>query len=219
MKVPPNAPRSSFGIPKEVNEQIDNLRQQKESAERINREVSEPPPAKTEDWPTTESVESEQVSAADPEAVLKRLGIEPTEEDYHSLLFRGFVEKKVDIAQVPGGKKFSAKLKTLTAEEVEWVDEFLAEDIERTKMTNSGLDFRRAGWTMSFAILELNDRPIAKNVIVDGTVDHKKTAEERRKVIAKLSPYVIDKIIRIHAEMSAAFNVIITEPTGEFVKK
>lgn len=219
MKVPTNAPRSSFGIPKEATEQIDNLRQQKESADKIRQEVSEPP-AKNEEWPMAEAVEvEEEVSTVTPEAILKRIGIEPTEDDYHSLLFRGFVEKVVPVAQIPGGRKLSAKIKTLTAEEVEWVDEFLARDIESTKMTNSGLDFRRAGWTMAFAILELEGRPIAKNVLVDGVVDHKKTAEERRKVIAKLSPYVIDKIIRIHAEMSAAFNVIITEPTGDLVKK
>lgn len=219
----PNSPQSSFGIPTETREQIDTARARTQAK---SDKPQNPPPVEgkvnvVEDWPTAEKAgdPEDSVRVPTPLDILKSHGIEPSENDYHSLLFRGFVEKSVNIASIPGGKKLTAKIKTLTTEEVEAVDELVAKDIENIPMTQVGLDARRSSWSLAFAVTELNEKPVCKPVMNGNKIDIKATAAERREVLTKMSPYIIDKVIRIHAEMSAAFSLLVTDTSEDIVKK
>jgi hypothetical protein len=74
-------------------------------------------------------------------------------------------------------------------------------------------------WIMAFAVLELNGVPVTKNVMTDKVYDPKATAIARRAVISMLSPFIIDKVIRIHAQMGSCYNFIVTDSESEVVKK
>jgi hypothetical protein len=228
---PVGAPRGSFGMPAEMRESmektIDNSRKATEK-----EEVPPEEKAFSDDWqvqeaeeaPPTPEEQAEATKAAnrvDPFAILKELGIEPRPDDFHSLIFKGFVEKTVTIAANPmNGQELTAKLKTATSEEYDLVDELLAEDLDKLKITNTGVDLRRTMWTLAFTVLELNGKPICKPVMdEEKKYSPKETARNRRQILSKLNPFIINKITEVHARMSSAFTILVTNPEYKAVKK
>lgn len=156
-----------------------------------------------------------------PTSLLKAIGLAPSEDDFHSLLFRGFIEKTIDICKNPVAKKaMTAKLRSLTAEEMDYVDELIAEDIDSLKVTTVGIEQRRSLWVMSFGVREIEGRSLCRPIYHEGTkdVDAKQMARERRKVLSKLNPILIDEMIRKHALMVNAYNAILFDKEGETLK-
>jgi hypothetical protein len=92
------------------------------------------------------------------------------------------------------------------------VDELLSEDIERGQLTRDGVEIRKSLWILSFAVIELNDRPIAKPVLdKDKAFLPKETARERRKVLSELNPLVVNKMINIHGTFVSCLNSMIMD--------
>lgn len=228
----PQGMKGSFGLPKEVQEAAEAMREKRAAPqpppedEPKSREVEEDwplgeetgfEPQQPEDLPTDDSVEKE-----DPFSILKDLGIEVSEDDFHNLMFRGYVEKVVPIMVNPMNKEeiLTAKLRLLTAEELDLVDELLAEDMDSLKMTHQGLEARRSSWVMSFAVQELLGRPLCRTVAgKNGEIDLKETAKKRRQVLSKTNSAVLNRIINVHARMFMAYSLIQQEANEDFLKK
>lgn len=205
------APKGSFGIPQELKEAHEKKRAEAEAR-------SEAPPAKQEDWPMEENQaaveQGEEVQEENsPLDVLKGIGIELSEKDFTDFIFRGSISKTVPIVANPlGGGQLTAKLKTITTGEMDLVDELLAEDIDRGNITRDGVEIRKSLWILSFAITELNDRPIAKPILdKDKVFLPKETARERRKVLSELNPVVVNKMINIHGTFVSCLNAMIMD--------
>jgi len=244
MKMP--RPKGSFGIPPEIHP--DHMKKQREELEA--REAERPeryadsefdpavmaqgapeetaPEASAQQTQAQESEPSEEAKHAaeaaknsDPVAILKRLGIELTEEDCSRLLFKGFVEKDIKICYDPLKKRdFTGTFKTLTGREYDQVDELLAEEISKNPMTVNGKDSRHSTWLLSFALTSINGMALQKPIFEkDGTVDTKKTAAERIKVVRALSPFVLDKASRIYAAFTVAIQLILEDPEKVYLKK
>jgi hypothetical protein len=237
-----NVPKGSFGLPPEAKKALEEKygfteehhkkKPQSEGEEWLFKKTKDEEEAAAnlgEEAKDPGSSEGTQDSAEEPEEkkvlgpidVLRSIGIEVSADDFHALLFRGFVEKTISIASNPiNGKTLTAKLKTLTSEEFDLVDELLGEDLDRIKITNSGAEVRRAMWGLSFGIIELNGKPICtpsydkdKNPLL------KETAQKRRAVLAKLNPFVLNRIIELHTRMTASFSILVTSPEYSVVKK
>ena len=226
----PNGPRGSFGMPEEMKEAMEKRKMQQE--ERGNeggvREIEDnmgfdapSQPSKTPDNPEEEDEKEELATDHGPRETLKELGIEPTEKDFHDLIFRGYLEKTIEIATIPGTEtKFTAKLKSLVSDEIDAIDELIGEDLDRRRITREGLDIRKSMWTLAFAVLELSGRPTAKTVLdKEGKPDKLETAKARRKVLASLNPFIVDQLIRKHAQMVTSYNAILLNPKSPVVKK
>lgn len=231
---------SSFGIPQDMKDAAEKRRQAQEKREAEqprqegfadtgfgeNMDDDDEGPRTIDDAVAELEKKDEEKKPTDvllgPIEALKELGIEPTEEDFHQFIFRGYLEKTIPMFKMPMSEKyFTAKVKTLTAEEMDMVDELSTAELEKTQMSRDGHNIRRSMWIMSFAILELQGKPIVAKPIMleDKTPDYVAMAKERRKVLAKLSPYVIDSIINKHAQFSTAINMMVFHPEKTIVKK
>lgn len=218
----PQGMKGSFGMPAEAQEAVKKV---EEAKAKPPQEEKQEPAKIVEDWPLPEETElptDETSKQTDPMAILKRLGVEATEEDFHNMIFRGYIEKVVPIQTNPLNKEstLEAKLRLLTAEEAELVDELVAEELDNVKMTNTGLDARRASWILAFAVQELFGRPIVRPVMKgNNEVDLKETAKLRRKVLLKMNASVLNRISWIHAQLFTAFDQIQREANSDFLKK
>ena len=227
MKVTPQqgAPRGSFGIPPEMKEAMADARTEREQRDKkAAPEVDEAPARETEeDWPLAEAgpdaVTDKTAKKVDPIASLAEIGVTVTDDDFHNLVFKGYIEKTVEVLS-HGSMKLSATLKTLTTEELDIVDELVAEDLETIKMTNNGADTRRSMWTMSIAVTKLQGKPVAAvEVGQKGEVDLKKMARAKREVLKRLNPAVIDKMISAHVRITTCYNLMVNEPGSATLKK
>jgi len=212
MKLPNASPRGSFGIPPDIKEAHD-----KKVAEAAARNEAPPPPPQAEDWPMGEAVDQQEEDEAPaletPIDILRKIGIELTEKDFTDFIFRGSVSKVVNVASNPLGEgQLTAKIKAITTGELDLVDELLAEDIEKGNLTRDGLDNRKSLWILAFAVIELNDKPLARPVIdKDKVYLPKETARERRKVLSELNPAIVNKLINLHATFVSCLNSMIMD--------
>lgn len=161
---------------------------------------------------------SADLTRVSPRKALASVGITLDDKDFHSILYRGFVEKNVEVMPALGSfKALSVKIKTLTPDDYNLVDELVAADLENIKGTNAGFQSRRELWTISFAVLELNDRELAKvKRTKDSEVDLKELAKERHKMLSQLSPAVVNKLIRINSVFNWAITAIVEDPKANF---
>jgi hypothetical protein len=227
----PQGVKGSFGIPAEHREAMEKRKAAQEAghAEEPSAQAAE----SSEGWPMEEGTSAqpdnpdeapgeteESFLGKGPREVLKKIGVEPTEKDFHDLIFRGYIEKTVDIVQNPVSKmKLTAKLKSLTNEELDFVDELLANDLDSVKATRDGLETRRGMWVMSFAIIELSGKILTKPILSDGKPDLKAMAMVRRKVLTNLSPFILREIMKVHAELVTSFDALLWEPKSAELKK
>lgn len=153
-----------------------------------------------------------------PRKALAAVGITLDDKDFHSILYRGFVEKDVEVMPALGSfKALSVKIKTLTPDDYNLIDELVAADLESIKGTNAGFQSRRELWTISFAVLELNGRELAKvKRTKDSEVDLKDLAKDRHKMLSQLSPAVVNKLIRINSVFNWAITAIVEDPKANF---
>ena len=178
-----------------------------------------------EEWPMVEDLPEgieEKTRAKTPKEMLAEVGVELNEDDFHNLVFRGYIEKDIEVVKNPiSGKPLTATVKTLTAEEVDLVDELLVEELETTKMSNAGMETRRSVWIGAMAVTKLMGRPLVKKPPVDenGDVDIKAFTKAKKSVLIKLAPFVVDKIIQKHATIVTSYNLILNNNGGDDILK
>lgn len=240
MKLNQPLPRQgSFANKDQLTAQMQEARQKQEKAaeakERTEKVVEESA-GSAEEWPLAEDVDASSESQTDksspegerpgfssPLKTLREMGIEPSEEDFHNLIFRGYIEKEVEIVKNPVSKKpLTARLKALTAEEVDLVDELLIEELDGTRMSNEGLEARRSVWLMSVAVQKLSGRDLVKSPPLDqqGKTDAKALAKAKRAILVKLNPYIMSRLVQKHAALVSCFNALLNEDVeGDILKK
>jgi len=226
MKVNQGLPaQGSFGIPPEMKEQIENYHKQKIKAEEMQSDPELPIEDIIEEpgeggFAPLEEEKAPPSIVADPLENLKKIGVELVDEDFHNIIFRGYLEK--DIVVMPpirGTKPLKATFKTLTGAEIDEIDELLAEDIQDTKMTNDGYQTRRSMWLITYGTTKLMDKPLAHPILVKGKVDNKATMKMKRKVLAALNAAILTKIMHIHGILTVSINAILMDPESSYLKK
>lgn len=253
MKMPKQSSRGSMGIPSEIHP--DTLARQRAQSEAMREQAKENVDpafaAETMQFPA-ESGEDEQEeedgdeaaapaqveepSAAAKEAaaaakdahpvlIMRRLGVEITDEDFHNYLFKGYIEKTIKIAYDPLTKKpFTATFRTLTTQEYDEVDELLAEEMDSRKMTVAGRDSRRSVWLLAFAMIKVDGRLLAADVLKKGPngvalVDTKATARRRIEMTRSFSGTILDKSSRLYGAFVAALTMMMEDPESNYLKK
>lgn len=211
----------SFGIPPHMQDQMDRMAKTKKSQTEIDMSEEEAPKADfmdgdpiTDGTPAEPEKKSLEVFDRDltAEEVLKSIGVDFTDEDFQKLLFKGYVDKEVEVTKFKG-KAFTAQIKTLTAEEYDMIDEILTEELKEISMSPQGYDARRSIMIGSFAITKILGKPICKEVKdSSGEIDRKGMAHERRKVLKSLAPPLLNKIMEMQNALTVATNLIIREP-------
>lgn len=200
----------SFGIPPRIAEAGQKAREDAQAREKTEAAAETPPEEKIVFDQPEETVTDNSAKEFDPINVLKDLGMEFKEETFQKLIFQGCVDHTMKILSIP------VKFKTLTVEEYDMVDETLADELNNKPMTKDGSDNRRSLITLSFAVQEINKKPISKPVMAgqgkDKEVDLMATSKERRIVLSKMSPVFVNQLIKNHTSFTLAFNYIATNP-------
>ena len=198
----------SFGIPPRIAEAGQKAREEAQA-----RDEAEANPAPPEDkiiFEKEETIDDDSVKEFDPINVLKALGMEFKEDIFQKLIFNGYVDHTMKVLSIP------VKFKTLTIEEYDLVDQLLAEELNAKQMTKDGVENRRALITLSFAMQEMNKKPITKPIMIgagkEKELDIMETSKERRVVLTKMSPVFVNQLIKHHTSFTIAFNYIATNP-------
>lgn len=204
----------SMGIPQDMREAMDKQAEEKKARQR--REEGKPPV----DEVKVDSIHPDVEASADKKEetqkevganqIFKKLGIDMTEEDIQKIIFKGYVEKEVAIV----GKHLRAKLKTLTTEEYDIVDEVLADEAKNTNMTMDGYNGRKSVLTVAMGVVEFNGKPVVRQVPKDedGQIDIKQLMLLRRQVLDKMSASVVDKLIETHGAFTMGVNMAVRNP-------
>ena len=223
--------QGSFGIPQHMQDAHQAFQEKKtaeaseaseegmpEGEEEDTGDADGPDEGQTEGEAAQPATLSTDIARMPPRKALAAVGITLDDKDFHSILYRGFVEKEVEVMPALGSfKALVVKIKTLTPDDYNLVDELVAADLENIKGTNAGFQSRRELWTISFAVLELNGRELAKvKRTKDSEVDLKELARERHKMLSQLSPAVINKLIRINSVFNWAITAIVEDPKANF---
>ena len=233
MKTHQSRPRGSFGIPPEAHEAAAKFREKQ--AEDAAMEEEEEGPGAVEEEEEEDSAEDAhkpappppqtygsetvvELTKKKPRDALNAIGLSLTDQDFQSVLYRGYVEKEMELVPAIGGiKPMMVKLKTLTPEEFNLVDELVAEDLENIKGTNTGFQVRRELWNVAFATIEINGREIAKvKRDKDTEPDLKDLARKRQKILQQLAPGVINKLMKTVTIMGWAISAIVEDPKSNF---
>lgn len=205
-----NGNTGSFGIPDEMKQQMDKHKER--------RKEEEADQAKSDSEPT-EAVEAKDdnnrvAEQAKTMAVLKELGVEFLENDFQSLIIKGFVEKNITIVQYKN-IQLVATMKSLTADDYDDVEEILMREVNEVATTSNGGINKKAMLYLCYSITKLNGKPVNKTVFKDKaktTVDTKRTALKRREVLRKMDGHVIDLMTRKQASYSLCMRQIINDP-------
>lgn len=231
----PATQQGSFGLTPEMRDTVDAYQKKKhESAKPVVEENEEDSQIEEEqglDLDGEMAVEASEVVKKEdaikppsPIDTLAKLGVELTDNDYHSIIFRGYLEKDIMVVSAIGkNKPLVATFRTLSGKEVDQVDELLAGDIEDgVKMTNDGYSARRSMWVLAFGVSQLLGKPVCTPVASkkDKTkVDIRATAAKKREVLSTLSPAVLVKMMNIHSTLTLSINSIISNPEADYLKK
>ena len=224
--------KGSFGVPPELKAEGDRMMASaaKDDSERPSMDGYEEPQEHMPKATADDDVLAEETgkkppeSSNDPLAILFKHGIELEDEDFHKVLFKGYMEK--DVVIVPAFrtvKPLMATIRTLTVQEYDEVDELLAEDIRDVKMTQDGFNSRRSMWILSYGIVRLQGKPVHNPVYsgegTDKEFDSKATARKRREVLGKLGHAAVNRMISLHATITIAIEAIVHDPEAYFIKK
>jgi hypothetical protein len=202
MKLGNKPVQGSFGLPEQLEQEV--LRSQTKKEE---------PPKPIEPIATAEE-QITQAGKSEVDLILKTLNITFTDEDFQKVVFKGSLEKEVDIIK----GRLKATFRTLNTFEIQEVNELLMKEIKEIDMTKDGSDFRHALIHISYGVTHLQGNPLSslyKNA--DGTPDYRRMAAERRKKFNEMSPAVINKIIWKHANFTKLLDLITDDP-GEYLK-
>lgn len=234
MKIPgAQKARGSFGIPEHMNPE--HLATEVRKEERAPVDNGQPgavfagdPEFSPETMPALatdtsakaeKELNDEAAAKSAPLFILKdQLGVDFNADDFHRLLYKGYVEKIVDICYNPKTKKqFTAVFKTLTGDEYDYADELLAEELKDVEMTRAGLDSRRNMWILAFGVTKLDGRDIVKPYVVAGKYDPKATAKARKAVISAMSPAILNRLMRMHGIFSMQLDRLVESPNSGFL--
>lgn len=225
-----SAPIGSFGIPQEIKDLMakkhglppSNMTDKSDDNNITNNKITdgftENVEQQIKEYEKAEENQTQQEdSLQGPLEALKSIGIAPSDDDFHSLIFLGSVQKTINIFSIPfTEKQFTAKMKTLTAHEIDLVDELLMAELDKTSITRDGALIRKNMWILSFAILELQGKPLCPK---KKDIEEKEVATLSRKTLSALSPYILDLLLQKHAIFSTSFNLLLSDPQGKIVKK
>jgi hypothetical protein len=208
--------RGSFGIPEELRVASEKQKTRAKVSSEVFEEAEES--AQPEQTEEKKEESKKEESAKNPEEsaqdILEGLGASFSEEDFQRLIFKGYYEAEVPIVK----DRLKAKIRTLTSNEYDEVDEIIAGEIKDIDMTNDGMRARQSMWIISFSVVELNGKPLCKPIkAADGSLDLKAMATERRKAFKAMAPAVVNILIQKQAAITIAINMITANP-GENLK-
>lgn len=206
----------SMGIPPEIKAAGDKARDQVNKkiekdfgfGKEMPKELLKEEPVEVTE-PTGEEFNVDELS---PLKMLGRIGVKFTEEDFTAILFKGVFVTDVDIVRCPGKNKeiaLAATIKTLTGTEYDIVDELIAEESDRIKMTNDGFVSRRSMLIIATGVTHLQGKPLVK------LTDKRELRDiilDRKKILSELSPAVLNRLIQLHGTITTAINLIVSKP-------
>lgn len=222
--------QGSFGIPQQLKDEMEDFKR-RATAERAHKEEEE---ASEEEqhfeeipdrMPQAEVDDAGEPALPNPiESLKKDFSITLEDEDFHKIIFKGFLEKEVVVLpSIRGTSPMKATFKTLTGEEYDIVDVLLAEDIRDTRMTNEGYSTRRSMWILALGVTHIQGKPVCpieyRETDKGREVDLKATAQGRRSVLSKLNASVLTRFTRIHGQLTLAINAIFEDPEADYLKK
>ena len=233
--------RGSFGIPPEMHP--DNIHNQTAGLQQASDEdqqgTASPPQSTDAGFEVDADEDEEEVLAATTESgeeskktskqILAELGVTLTAQDWSDFVFRGFMEKRILIVELPTAdgklKPFYATFKTVTAEEGDLADGLLSQEVNKEAMTVDGVGTRREMWNMAFAIQKLDDKAICKPVqSVDpvtkvSKLDLSATAKEKRHILSKMSPVILQMMMDKYWTFLRQVRLMLAEPKNNFLEK
>ena len=223
--------QGSFSIPPAMKAAAEEFAKKRDAGEKrpsLEGEEAELPeefrdPAAVED--TDYVPESSSQKITDPLKELEdEFDIKLEDEDFHKIVFKGYLEKDViAVPSIRGSKPLVVTFRSLNGEEYDLVDELLAEDVRDLRMTNEGFSLRRGMWILTAGITRIQGKPLCNSEYheVGGKkeLDVKATTRKKRDVIAKLNAAVLTRLMRIHSQLTVAINYIIEDPQADYLKK
>lgn len=210
MKVGPNPQTnnfSSFGRPESMKEAVDKAQTKKEEP----KDQKAPMPPESERAPEKEEKKPLDATLR-ARAIFDELGVDFTPEDFQQLIFKGYVEKEVEITKV-NGSPFMARIKTLTTREYEYADELMVDDVKNVPMTDAVYGSRRSILNISFAVTHLQGKALAKPVMDGSTLDLKETALARREAFREMHTSMVNLLIEKYTALTVAVSAVVRDPT------
>lgn len=233
MKIGANSnTQGSFGIPPAMKAAADEFAKKREEGEQNGTPESgiDDLPADFKDPqaeidPNYDEGVEEGMAVKNPIQVLEdEFAIKLEDEDFHKIVFKGFLEKDViALPPIRGTKPLIATFKTLNGDDYDLIDELLAEDVRDRRMTNDGFGTRRGMWMLAAGVTKIQGKPLCalEYSVLDGVKEFnvKATTRKKREVLAKLNGAVLTRMMRIHAQLTLAINAVIEDPTADYLKK
>ena len=165
-----------------------------------------PPPKVASEEPVVEKTLEELDAVAEFKKAKKAnedaIGITITDGDITDYIFRGRIAKN-NIIAIKG--KVKVTFQSLTPKEIAAVDQFIANARENGKHTLEGIGNLRTIEQMSYAWLEINDKPLPKDL------------EKRKEAINQMGTHIVNRVV----ESFRCFDILIemTLREEEFLKK
>lgn len=212
----------SMGIPENMKAASQKAQAAKDAPKRpeggVNKDHVFVPEESSEEQSPDTPVEGSAKSADEKKAMtgqelLKSLGAKFDENDFSSLLLQGYYETVLEV--IPG--RLKAKFRTLLTKEYREIDEIVAKEVSEKPMTQDGHSARVSTWNISFGVLELNGKTIAKQDS-KGKKSATELAQERIAKFEDMSPPIVNKLIKMHGQITWAVNNIVHDPASENLK-
>jgi len=232
--------RGSFGIPPGMHpDQV--LGQKSDQPRSTEGDPAAPQSAVDEDYDDEDGEPTlTAVAAAEPtdefkpksaKQTLADIGVSVNSQDWSDYVFKGYMEKRILITELPdekapgGLKQIFVTFRTVTAEEADFADGLLSEEIKENQMTLDGVSARREMWNMAFAVQKVDDRPLCKPIqITDPAtkavrVDMLATGKEKRRILSKMAPTVLMLMANKYWTLLQQVKAMMENPKVNFLEK
>jgi hypothetical protein len=212
MRISGQAPKGSFTSPEELMQTVNEFK----ATEKPKETQKENQPEQDSGQMFADDVTPEpENKVKSPEENLEVLGVEISDEDVMQYLLLGGLTKTVTLYS-RNDRKYTAEVRTLSTDDLEMIDTFLAEETKKEDMLQAGLEMRRASWTVAFAVSKINGRNIAPST---KEMTKKEQMRKRKDVIRSLSAHMVDLLARKHYLFVSNLNLLLEENEGALVKK
>lgn len=206
--VPGFRAKGSFGVPLEMQKDLDAARRKAPAPEPARVEPT--PEAATESVPVDPKAPKELTDAErEAEYVKFKVALEKelmtsvTVDDIKDYVFRGRITKEVEV--IPGVMK--ATFQTLNPTEYLEIDKRVAAYQDEGIFTSEGLSNQRALVTLSYVWIAANGKPLSG----------KNEPTKREDAVRKCGVDVIDSVVRAHEKFKTLVTVVMKEKS--FIKK
>lgn len=179
--------------------------------------------------PTSAQEEEDIASRPSPKKILAEMGVTLTGQDWSDFIFKGYMEKRILIAEVPSDdgalRPFYATFRTVTGEQADAADGLLAEEVKSEQMTVDGVGTRREMWNLSFAIQKLDDKAVCKPVTItdpktkEVRPDILATVKEKRRILSKMAPMILQTLMSKYWIFLGQVKAILENPKSNFLEK